>query len=238
MYDEQPENRLRFPIGRALFNTLLMAAGFAACVIGPSASWTSVRPWVMTAVYLLVHVIGTMRIIRLNPGLLPERARMGPRAGQPAADRVLLPVFGASYLAMIVVSSADGSRWRLWPAPAEAVSWAGLAMFGAGWWLVLRALETNPFAVRVVRYQPERGHRVIEGGVYRIVRHPMYAGLVAVLVGVPLWLGSTLGLLLAVVPVGILMIRILVEERVLHQHVPEYEQYAQRVRSRLIPKVW
>lgn len=228
----------RWRTGRALFNTVLMAALFGLCVILPSTPWTSMRPWLMTAVYLLVHMIGTIRIIRFNPDILPERARMRSSAGQPTADKVLLLAFSASYGAIILVSSADGSRWHVWPAPAIAISWAGLAIFGAGWWLVLRALETNPFAVRVVRYQPERGHRVIETGVYRIVRHPMYAGLVAVLVGAPLWLGSTLGLLLAVVPIGILMVRILVEERVLHQHVPDYAQYARRVRNRLVPRVW
>src|SRR5436305_10310598 len=116
---------------------------------------------------------------------------------------------------MLVVSSADASRWHIWPAPPKAVSWAGLAIFAAGWWLVLRALETNAFAVRVVRHQPDRGHRLIDSGAYRVVRHPMYAGLLGVMIGAPLWLGSSLALLLSAAPIGILALRILVEERVL-----------------------
>jgi protein-S-isoprenylcysteine O-methyltransferase Ste14 len=230
-----PKNR-RF--GRALFNTLTMAAGFAVCVVGPAANWTGLRAWALVAVYVAVHVIGTLRIVRFNPDLLIERARRRPQPGQPTADKVLTWSFTVSYTVMITVSSADGSRWHLWPEPSGAFLWAGLALFAAGWWLVLRALETNPFAVRVVRHQPERRHRVIDHGVYRMVRHPMYAGLVAVLVGAPLWLGSTPGLLLATLPIGILMLRILVEERVLRRHVAEYEEYTQRVRSRLFPGVW
>jgi protein-S-isoprenylcysteine O-methyltransferase Ste14 len=143
-----------------------------------------------------------------------------------------------SYAAMVMVSSADASRWHLWPAPAQAISWAGLAMFAAGWGLATQALATNAFALRVVRHQPERGHRVVDSGVYRIVRHPMYAGLVAVMIGAPLWLGSTLGLLLASAPIAFLVIRIIVEERVLRAHVAGYEQYTRRVRKRLIPGVW
>jgi protein-S-isoprenylcysteine O-methyltransferase Ste14 len=113
-----------------------------------------------------------------------------------------------------------------------------LALFAAGWVLVLKALETNAFAVRVVRHQPERGHRLVDVGVYRVVRHPMYAGLCGVMIGVPLWLGSTLGLLCTIVPIAMLALRILVEERVLRDAVPGYQAYTQRVRKRLVPGVW
>jgi protein-S-isoprenylcysteine O-methyltransferase Ste14 len=113
-----------------------------------------------------------------------------------------------------------------------------LALFAAGWVLALRALETNAFAVRVVRHQPERGHRVVDVDVYRVVRHPMYAGLCALMIGVPLWLGSTLGLLCAIVPIAMLALRILVEERMLNAAVPGYPEYTQRVRKRLVPGVW
>jgi protein-S-isoprenylcysteine O-methyltransferase Ste14 len=139
---------------------------------------------------------------------------------------------------MLVTSSADGLRWHVWRTPLTAISWMGLALFAAGWWLALRALETNAFAVRVVRYQPEHGHRVIDVGVYRVVRHPMYAGLVAVMIGAPLWLGSMLGLLLAAAPIGTLALRILVEERVLRERVAGYVDYTQRVPHRLFPGVW
>jgi protein-S-isoprenylcysteine O-methyltransferase Ste14 len=228
----------RQPIRRALFNTLMSAAGFAICVVVPAARWTSPRPWVMLGVFLIVHVIGTIRIVRANPDLLPERAKLRDGPGQPFVDKLLLYTFMASYAAMLIVSSIDGSRWHVWATAPMAISFAGLSLFAAGWWLVLRALETNAFAVRVVRHQPERGHRVVDNGVYRVVRHPMYAGLVCVMIGAPLWLDSTLGLLLAAAPIGTLALRILVEERVLREHVPGYVQYAQRVRKRLIPGVW
>jgi protein-S-isoprenylcysteine O-methyltransferase Ste14 len=185
-----------------------------------------------------MHVIGTLRILRANPNLLPERARLRQGPGQPTSDKLLLYAFTITYTALLILSSADGSRWHVWPAPPKAISWAGLAIFAAGWWLVLRALETNAFAVRVVRHQPERGHRVVDTGVYRVVRHPMYAGLVAVIIGAPLWLGSTLGLLLTVPPITSLALRILVEERLLRDHVPGYLHYTHRVPRRLIPGVW
>jgi protein-S-isoprenylcysteine O-methyltransferase Ste14 len=216
----------------------MSAAGFAVCVVGPTGTWTDVRPWVMAGVFLIVHVIGTVRIVRANPDLLPERARLGPQRGQPISDKILLYAFTASYVGMLVLSSADAARWQILRAPSAAAPWAGLALFAAGWVLVLRALETNAFAVRVVRHQPERGHRVVDVGIYRVVRHPMYAGLCGVMVGAPLWLGSTLGLLCAVVPIAMLALRILVEERLLRDAVPGYQAYTHRVRKRLVPGVW
>src|SRR5690349_15788643 len=101
------------PNRRALFNTLMSAAGFAVCVVGPGGTWTEVRSWVLAGVFLVVHVIGTMRILRANPELLPERARVGPQRGQPVSDKVLLYAFTASYAGMLVLSSADGTRWQI-----------------------------------------------------------------------------------------------------------------------------
>ena len=186
----------------------------------------------------MVHVVGAVRIMRANPDLLRERARIGRHCGQPVADRVLLLAFVATYTGMLMVSAADARRWHVWPAPGAALAWVGLGLFGAGWLLVVTALETNAFAVRVVRHQPERGHRLVDRGVYRVVRHPMYAGLLGVLTGAPLWLGSWLGLLVSLAPMCVLAARILLEERVLREAVAGYPDYTGRVRWRLIPGVW
>jgi protein-S-isoprenylcysteine O-methyltransferase Ste14 len=223
---------------RALLNTLVSTVLFAACLIAPVHAWTWDRAWALVGVFLLVHAVGAVRITRANPDLLRERARMGRQRGQPAADKVLLLAFVATYSGMLMLSAADARRWHVWPAPGAAMSWLGLGLFAAGWCMVVRTLETNAFAVRVVRHQPERGHRLVDWGVYRVVRHPMYAGLLGVMAGAPLWLGSWLGLLAAVTPMIVLALRIVLEERVLRGAVAGYDDYTRRVRRRLIPGVW
>jgi protein-S-isoprenylcysteine O-methyltransferase Ste14 len=102
----------------------------------------------------------------------------------------------------------------------------------------MRALETNAFATTVVRHQMERGHTVVDGGVYGVVRHPMYAGLVAAWLGAPAWLCSPLGVGVAFVPIGLLAVRLVLEERALVQALPGYADYTTRVRSRLVPGLW
>src|SRR3954468_13704945 len=129
---------MRRPMVRALLNTLLVTFGFAIALIVPARAWSFGRGWVMIGLFLIIHTVGTLRIIRVNPDLLRERARFGRQGGQPMSDKVLLYSFTVSYTAMLVISSADGARWHIWPAPPAVAACAGLALFAAGWVLVLR----------------------------------------------------------------------------------------------------
>jgi protein-S-isoprenylcysteine O-methyltransferase Ste14 len=66
----------------------------------------------------------------------------------------------------------------------------------------------------------------------------MYAGAIPVMTGMPLWLGSIAGVLLAAVPLIFVVLRLLIEERVLRLELPGYDEYTRKVRWRLIPFVW
>lgn len=225
-------------MARALFNVLVSAALFAVALLGPAGAWNWRRAWVLIGVYLAVHVLGAARIVRAQPALVRERARVPVQRGQPLPDKVLLLGFMATYAGELMVTGLDRRHGHWGSVLPPALAWIGLALFAAGWALVMRALETNGFATMVVRHQVERGHVLVDWGVYRAVRHPMYSGLVAVLLGVPLWLRSSLGLLVAVLPIGLLAARIVLEERMLHAALPAYSDYAARVRSRLVPGLW
>jgi protein-S-isoprenylcysteine O-methyltransferase Ste14 len=109
-------------------------------------------------------------------------------AGQPLVDKVLVVGVMAGFAALPAVAGLDRFRWHVLPTPAPVVSGLGLVLFTAGWWIVALTLRTNAFAVTVVRHQRRAascpgGHRV-----YRIVRHPMYAGMVLVMAGLVVWL--------------------------------------------------
>jgi protein-S-isoprenylcysteine O-methyltransferase Ste14 len=122
--------------------------------------------------------------------------------------------------------------------PGPLVSSLGLVLFAAGWGIMTLALRENAFAAPVVKHQEERQQTVIDTGVYGVVRHPMYAGAVLLLVGMPLWLESYAAAMLASVPIGTLVLRILVEEQFLRRELKGYDAYTERVRYRLIPFLW
>jgi protein-S-isoprenylcysteine O-methyltransferase Ste14 len=79
---------------------------------------------------------------------------------------------------------------------------------------------------------------VISTGVYKFVRHPMYVGNLIMTFGIPLALGSYWGLLFVIPSVAVIVFRILDEEKLLTQELAGYDEYAQRVRYRLMPNVW
>ena len=94
-------------------------------------------------------------------------------------------------------------------------------------------MRANSFAAPVVKIQAERGHRVITDGPYAIVRHPMYAGALLLIVGMPLLLGSWWGLALAPIIVLLLAVRAVLEERTLDaRSCRATRTYAARVRYR------
>ena len=111
-------------------------------------------------------------------------------------------------------------------------------MFAVGWTVIALALRVNTFAAPVERHQEERQQVVVDTGPYRIVRHPMYAGAIPLTIGMPLWLGSYAGVILAAAPIATLVLRVVAEERFLRRELRGYEEYRRRVRWRLVPLVW
>jgi protein-S-isoprenylcysteine O-methyltransferase Ste14 len=89
-----------------------------------------------------------------------------------------------------------------------------------------------------VRIQSDRGHRPVETGPYRAVRHPAYAAMVVGTIAGPLLLGSWWGLVPALGVVAVFAVRTAMEDRTLLAELPGYADYAGRVRSRLIPGLW
>jgi protein-S-isoprenylcysteine O-methyltransferase Ste14 len=99
-------------------------------------------------------------------------------------------------------------------------------------------MMANSYAAPVVKVQRERGHKVASTGPYAYVRHPMYASVILFAAGVPLLLGSWLGLLVAPVLVLALAVRAVFEERMLKAELAGYADYAERVRYRFVPRLW
>jgi protein-S-isoprenylcysteine O-methyltransferase Ste14 len=103
---------------------------------------------------------------------------------------------------------------------------------------IMWVLHENSFASVVVRLQTERGHRVVSAGPYAWVRHPMYSGIILLLVGSSLLLGSWWGVAISPLFAVLLAVRAGIEERALIAGLPDYAGYAARVRYRLAPGLW
>jgi protein-S-isoprenylcysteine O-methyltransferase Ste14 len=223
---------------RVFINLIGYVTLYAVFLFAPAGTLRWPAAWALLAVLLIARGVSSVLLYRNSRALLTERARLPLQHGQAAADKVLLPAFMAAVAGLVAFTSWDCWHGDLLGHAAFGFRLIGLFLFLVGWWVVHLALRTNPFAVTVVRHQTERGHEVVTGGVYAIVRHPMYVGLVIENVGLPLWLGSIAGFLAASVPAAVLIVRIIAEERVLERSLPAYARYATDVRWRLFPGVW
>jgi protein-S-isoprenylcysteine O-methyltransferase Ste14 len=193
---------------------------------------------VLLGVLFVLRTISLALLWSTRADLLVERAKGPIQSGQSLADRILLAAFMASYAAMIAFAAADMWRFHLLPPLPTWARVLGLAAFIVGTGIVHNALRTNAFAALVVRSQEDRGQVVVREGPYGIVRHPMYAGVIPVMLGVAAWLGSAAAMLAVVVPTAILCARIVLEERMLRTRLTGYEAYTREVRWRLIPGLW
>lgn len=191
--------------------------------------------WVLSILYaafLFVFVIWTT----LNdPGLMQERSRQAENVKR--WDKIILSLYTVALLALPVVAGLDAGRFHWSDVPLVAQALGLIGLFPVGLWL-LWVTRTNSFLSRYARIQDDRKQQVVTTGPYRFVRHPMYAALFPFVICVALILGS----LWALVPGGIIamlfVIRTALEDRMLHEELPGYKEYAQRVRYRLLPGVW
>lgn len=223
---------------RVIFGEVRYAALFALLLFAPARTLNWSAAWVLLGVMFVTRTAGALSVLRVNRDLLIERAKPPIHEGQPLADKFLLPGVMAAFAGLVAFIPFDRFHLRLLGEPPFPVRLAGLIAFAAGWILVSVALRTNAFATTVVRAQADRDQTVIDHGVYAVVRHPMYTGLLPVMIGMCLWLGSVAACFAACVPIALLVVRIVLEERVLRLALPDYKEYASRVRARLIPYVW
>jgi protein-S-isoprenylcysteine O-methyltransferase Ste14 len=225
-------------VTRRILGVLLQPALFALLLFGPAGTFVWWRAWVLIGVVLVATVVSMAVLARKSPALLEERFRPPLQQGQLLADKVILLVFIAAFASVIAFIPDDVFRRRIFDTPGPIISTIGLGLFVAGWGLTTLALRANAFAAPVVKPMKARRQIVVDTGVYAVVRHPMYAGTLLLLLGMPLWLESYAAALLASIPITLLAVRILVEERFLRRELAGYDAYTERVRFRVIPGVW
>jgi protein-S-isoprenylcysteine O-methyltransferase Ste14 len=233
----------RRPAGLALAIRLVGGVVYSVAFFGlflflPAWTLRWSRAWAFLGVVFVASSATMFGVFPSRPDLLEERYKAPIQKGQPLADKILTPLLVLSFAGQIVFIPLDVFRFRLLGEPTPEVAGVGLALFVAGWTVLALALRENAFAAPVVKHQEGRAHVVVDSGPYGVVRHPMYAGALPLMIGMALFLGSVAGALVAVVPVSTLVLRVLAEERLLRRDLPGYDDYARRVRWRLVPRIW
>jgi protein-S-isoprenylcysteine O-methyltransferase Ste14 len=220
-------------IGRTLVWLVIQAALLVAAA--GTARWPGLWAYLIETggLGLAMGVV----LARRDPGLLAERMRLPLQRGQARWDRIFMACAGIAWLGWMILMALDVGRFQ-WSAMPAWLSAVGAVALAAGLAIVHLTFIENSFTAPVVRIQAERGHRVITSGPYRIVRHPMYAGMIPYLLGTALLLGSWWGAALVPLLIAGLAPRAVFEERFLAARLDGYADYAARVRWRLVPGIW
>ena len=211
--------------------------GFAVLLLWLSGDWRWVEGWIFGVWWVSFVAAIQLWLRSRDPALLAERMRMPGSGGESRAEMAILIGIKVCFLASIIVPALDVRFGWIPRLPLWSEVCGGILLLG-GSFPFFRAFTDNTYASQLVRIQTERGQHVIDTGVYGFVRHPMYLGASLVFVGGPLLLGSVCGLLVGLATVGLLILRILGEEKLLARDLEGYRVYREKVRYRLMPHVW
>lgn len=222
-------------LGIKAFGALLvLMLVLAALTFGPAWTLDYWQGWTFLAVYLAASIAIILDLLKRDPKLLERRMRGGPMAEKEPAQRVIMLLATLGCIGLIAVSALDHRvGWSRMP-PWMAV--AGDALVVLGWLAVFFVFRENTYTSATIELAP--GQQVITTGPYALVRHPMYAGALVMLFGIPIALGSWWGLLALAAMLPVLIWRLLDEERFLAKNLPGYVEYQRKVQYRLIPLVW
>ncbi len=197
--------------------------------------WDWSGAWLLTILYVVFLLVIIVWAARNAPELLEERSRVASNV--KLWDKVLLALYTTALVGLLVVAALDAGRFRWTEMPVVIQVLGVLGIVPCGAWL-LWVTRTNAYLSRFARIQDDRGQQVVSTGPYRFVRHPMYASIIPFIVCVALILGSWWALLPGVVIAVLFVIRTALEDRMLQAELPGYQEYARRVRYRIVPGVW
>ena len=219
---------------RAYKNLAIFIAALAVCIFLPALTLAWWQAWLYLAVFTGATLVTTAYLLRHDPELVEHRLSAGPTAEREPRQKMIQAILSVVFILLFVVPGLD--HLFAWSYVPTGIALAADVAVAIGFWIVFCTFLENSFASSIIEVR--EGQRVVTTGPYAIVRHPMYAGAVLLLLATPLALGSWWGLILVVPAIAGIALRILDEERFLVRNLPGYAEYCRSTGHRLLPLVW
>lgn len=189
------------------------------------------RGWLFMGVLFIPMFLAGIVLMSKNPELLSKRLNVKETQVEQS---LVIKLSGLMFLAGFILAGLDFSfSWSQMP---EWISWLAVVVFLMGYGMYAEVLRENTYLSRTVEVQENQ--KVIDTGLYGIVRHPMYSATILLFLSMPIILGSWFALIVFLCYPLIIAKRIRNEEQVLNEELAGYPKYTQNVRYRLIPFVW
>ncbi len=213
---------IKFTLGTVLVGTMLFLP-----------AWTLNYPnaWLfMGILFIPMFVVGVVLMIK-NPELLKKRLNAKEKQNEQS---LVIKLGGLMFIVGFAFAALD-FRYGWLPIP-DIVSYIAAAVFLLAYLMYAEVLRENTYLSRTVEVQENQ--KVIDTGLYGIVRHPMYSATVILFLAIPLVLGSLISFAVFLFYPFLIVKRIKNEEAILTAELDGYEEYKKKVKYRLIPFIW
>jgi protein-S-isoprenylcysteine O-methyltransferase Ste14 len=217
-------------VGGFLFLVLILALALFASA-GTLDFW---QAWTYLAVFSVCILLITGYLVLKDRRLLESRLNVGPAAERQRSQQVLQSLASLFFIGLYIVPGLD--RRFGWSHVSPGLSLVSDALVALSLFIVFLVFRENTYTSAIIEVADQQ--RVVSSGPYSRVRHPMYSGAMLLLIFTPLALGSWVGVPFALPVIGVVVARLLDEEKFLRRSLPGYEDYRRKVRYRLLPGIW
>ena len=203
----------------------------AALLLIPAGTWNYPQAWLLIGILFVPMFAAGLVMMKKNPELLKKRLNVKEEESE---QRRVIIFSGLMFIAAFIAAGLS-FRYGFLMLPFS-MSIIAAILFLAAYALYAEVLRENTYLSRTVEVQEDQ--KVIDTGLYGIVRHPMYMVTVFLFLAMPLVLGSVISFVIMLFYIPIIVKRILNEEQVLKNGLPGYAEYMAKVKYRLIPFLW
>lgn len=209
-------------------------AGFVAIgvlLFLPAGTLHYWNAWLFVAVlFVLMIFLGIVMLFK-SPKLLEKRLDAKEKVNE---QKWVVAMSGIMFIAAFVVA---GLNFRYsWHSLPDYVIWSGTVIFLLSYLMYAEVMRENAFLSRTIEIQENQ--KVIDTGLYGVVRHPMYSATLLMFLSIPLILGSIISFAIMLAYIPIIAVRMNNEEKVLEEGLRGYREYKQKVRYKVIPFIW
>jgi protein-S-isoprenylcysteine O-methyltransferase Ste14 len=222
-------------ISELIFKNLAVSVIFFLILFISAGSINYRQGWIYVSINLILLLLTFLNSMH-DKELIQER--LAPGKGIKRWDKMILGVSSLIYIFMLVIAGLDSGRYNASPSLPWGINIIGIVLMLFGHNIFLTAKKQNKFFSSVVRIQTERGHTVCDTGLYKIVRHPGYFGMMISTIGFPFLLSSLWSVIPVMISILLLIIRTHLEDKTLINELDGYKEYIQKTKYRLIPMIW
>ena len=220
---------------KSFFGILFQTALLGVFLYLPALTLNWADALLLLSIHFLITILACAYLLIVKPASIEARMNYDSEA-QPKEDRLASVLMLSAIVVGFSLAPIDIFHLNLSPTFEGNIKNIGLGFYFIGMLLFMASMNANEFAETTVNIQEERGQKVIDTGVYSMVRHPMYTSFIFFITGVNVWLGTYLSLILSLIFLAIaLRSRISIEEKTLLNDLEGYEAYCKKVKTRLIP---